>query len=171
MEPTGAAHGLVCEDEPGLAFALRAILHRCGVDTVTVAASGTEALSAAVDAGPHIVVVDIALSGVLGVRLVSELRSLAPVAIIVVLSPFAALRQAVVAAGATEVIDIADIPLVETCLQHLLAHHLGCSCGYSESQSAPTSSVSGRTGEGSPVSVRYVTAGPHRDGRFRPQGD
>lgn len=77
-----SARILVCDDEPQILRALRIVLREAGF-TVTVTATGEEALDAAALDAPDAVIVDLVLPGVDGVEITRRLREWSDAPIIV----------------------------------------------------------------------------------------
>ena len=108
--------GLVYDDDPDTRRAVVAILARCGFQVAGYVASPADALVAAT-ANPDVIVLDLALSGSRGLGILAALRAVAPGCALVVLSPFGALRQAALEAGACDFIDKRDMRQLEGCLR------------------------------------------------------
>ncbi|MGH9284654.1 MAG: response regulator [Acidimicrobiales bacterium] len=106
---------MVCDDEPIVRSAVRAVLERCGF-VVGTAGSADAAVQAATAEPPDAIVVDLDLSGDRGVRLITALLQAAPGCAVVVVTTFTALRQAALDAGARVVIDRSDLRDLEPCL-------------------------------------------------------
>lgn len=104
-------------------------MERNGISVVGVENSGTRAIAAARSTLPDLVVMDLALSGALGLRLVGALLDAAPGAAVVVLSPFNTLRGAALFAGALELVSLRDLRRLAVCVHHVLAAHPdACEC-------------------------------------------
>lgn len=100
---------------------MEAILARCGFDLVGSVESAGDALVAVELATPDVVVVDLTLTGDLGVRVVTALRAAQPRCAVVVLSPFPSLRQSALEAGAYDFVadSSSDLRELERCLRRL----------------------------------------------------
>ena len=110
--------GLVFDDDADTRRAVTAILSRSGFDVVGVVSSPAEALAAA-GGLPDVVVLDLALSGTRGLGILGALHAVAPACELVVLSPFVALREAALDAGACDFIDKRDMRQLERCLRRV----------------------------------------------------
>lgn len=133
--------GLVFDDVD-TRLAVEVILDQCGFDVVAEVTSAEEAIRHAARAEPDAVVVDLALSGPLGLGIVPRLLAAAPGAAIVVLSPFTALHGPALEAGARELLDKYDLRPLRPLL-HLVRSSpegsRGCTCGFTVR--SPSSSV------------------------------
>ncbi len=116
-----ATGGLICDDDFGSRRALSAVLKRKGFDTVATVQSAEDLLAHAGHPGVRVILLDLALAGMAGLRIIASLRAVAPSAVIVLLSPFAGLRRAAVDAGAYELVDPHDLRELERCLDRLVA--------------------------------------------------
>lgn len=127
MDAPRPPRALVCADEPALVHAVRVMLEGSGVEVVATAATPTEAILAARATEPAFIVLDLTLSGALGLRIVGALQAAAPDAAVVVLSPFESLRGAAVDAGALELVTLRDLRRLGICVNHVLGVHCeGC---------------------------------------------
>ena len=114
---TGPLRGLIWDDDAVAERAIRALMEQCHFEVVAVATSVSGALKAAQRTQPHAVVLDLALTGELGLKIVPELAALAPGVAVVLLSPFAALEAHASDAGACGLMDKSDLRLLTRCLQ------------------------------------------------------
>ena len=114
--------GLVCDDEPASRRAVEAILAGCGFEVVASVGSAAEALVATELSSPDVVVLDLALAGDLGLRLIAALRFAQPGCAVVVLSSFTSLRRPALDAGAYDFVADAgaDLRELEACLRRLV---------------------------------------------------
>jgi ActR/RegA family two-component response regulator len=103
-------------------------MERRGVEVVGVLESAGDLISMASATRPDHIVVDLALSGELGLGIVGALRDAAPKCAVVVLCPFDSLRQPALRAGASELFDFTDLRKLDRCLQQQGAHEPGCDC-------------------------------------------
>ena len=113
--------GLICEDDVGCSRALRAMLRRKGFGIVATVSSADELLAAAAHAEARVILLDLALAGLAGLRIITPLRNLVPGAAVVVLSPFVNLRSAAMEAGAYDLVDLRDPRELERCLERVMA--------------------------------------------------
>lgn len=119
---------LVLEDDHSLLRAVNVILNRGGYK-VLAAESATQVIRAVERVHPELVVVDLALAGTRGVRLLSDIVTTSPRCPIVVLSPLEALRESALNAGAVALVDVTDLRPLEWCLHHLReGAHVDCDC-------------------------------------------
>lgn len=113
--------GLVCDDAPASRRAVEAILAGCGFEVVASVGSAAEALVATELSSPDVIVLDLALTGDLGLRVVAALRAAHSGCAVVVLSSFASLRRPALDAGAYDFVADAgaDLRELEGCLRRL----------------------------------------------------
>lgn len=129
MDAPRTPRALVCADEPGLLHAVRVMLEQNGVEVVATVDKGDQAVFAARATDPDLVILDLALSGALGLRLVGALRAAVPDTAVVVVSPFESLRRAAVGAGALDLVSPRDIRRLAVSVHHVLeAHPDTCEC-------------------------------------------
>lgn len=114
---------VLLEDVASTTRAVRMILQRCQLDVVAQTASLPVLLEAAAEQRPDVAVVDLALTGFLGLGVVGELHRAAPGCAVLVLSPFAGLTGAALEAGAHGCATPADVRPLERSL-----HELGVTC-------------------------------------------
>lgn len=124
--------GLVCEDDADIQRAILVLLKQCGFETVAVACSAREAIRLAAHLRPDIAVIDVALAGVRGLRVVGDLTAVSPGCDVIVLSAFETLRERAMVAGAFALCGMSDRRELRRCLAHALAHRApqldGCDC-------------------------------------------
>lgn len=133
MPARAALRGLVIHDDPVVVRAVAVIMGQCGVEPVAHVNSGAAGLPIARAERPQFVVLDLALSGVRGVHLVSDLQAAAPGCTVVVLSPYTGLHEPARQAGARDLLDPSDLRVLRRCLQDAVSGadgHAGCSCGW-----------------------------------------
>ncbi len=109
--------GLIWEDDAGAQRAVESVMERCGFQVVAVVASAPLAMRVAQRRRPHVIVLDLALTGELGLKVVPQLTTAAPGVAVVVLSSFNTLEGAALEAGACELLDKSDMRQLERCLQ------------------------------------------------------
>lgn len=122
---------VICEDDIVVADALVDILNGLfDFDVVAIVDSGDDAVAAAASTRPDVVVVDLALGGGSGLRIVPALLQAAPDCAVVVLVPyqFGQLRTDARDAGAMELMELTDLRPLLRCLEqiHLEAHPESC---------------------------------------------
>jgi DNA-binding NarL/FixJ family response regulator len=93
---------------PGMAALGRAIAD-ADLEVTSVASRWPELLTAVVETSPDAVVIDLAMAGRAGVRLISAVRALVPDCRIAVLSDLRAAPLIALEAGATAVVDPSDL--------------------------------------------------------------
>ncbi len=114
---TNPLRGLIWNDDAEARRAVESVMEHCGFQVVAVVASASPAMRAARRTRPHVIVLDLALTGELGLRVVPQLTTAAPGVAVVVLSSFRTLEEAALEAGACEVLDTSDMRQLERCLQ------------------------------------------------------
>ena len=90
-------------------------MNRCGYDVVAVV-STPAAMSATRRVQPHALVLDLAVTGELGLKVLPHLLAASPGVAIVVLSSFESLTAAAVEAGAYDLLARSDLRLLERSL-------------------------------------------------------
>lgn len=108
-------------DEPNTSRAVGAVLRRCGFETAGAVTSPAEALVATGGCEPDVVVLDLALTGELGLGAVQALHAVAPKCAVVVVSSFDTMRPAALQAGAYDFVGLSDLRLLERCMRRLAA--------------------------------------------------
>lgn len=132
METTTAAlAAVICEDDTLAATALVDTLNGLyGFEVVALVTSGDDVVAATARTQPNVVVVDLALAGEAGLRIVAALREAAPGCAVVVLvaSPFGRLRASAEDAGAMALVEMDDLRPLRRCLEqvHLRSHAENC---------------------------------------------
>lgn len=123
MEPmvagTELRRAVLLEDDPSVSFAVTTMLERRGFEVAAIVELGADAIQAADQFQPRVVVADLALSGGLGLRIVSAFLAAAPRAAVVLVSPFERLRPEALQAGARELVGMNDLRYLARCIQHL----------------------------------------------------
>lgn len=110
---------VVCVSEDGsLSQVLRA-LEDSGFEVLAAVDRGLHLLPPVADFGPDVVVLDVALVGTLGLRLIGMVRHLAPDAAVVVLTPLHTLHVAALEAGAYAVVPADDLRTLTATLGEL----------------------------------------------------
>ncbi|HVL99546.1 MAG TPA: response regulator [Egibacteraceae bacterium] len=114
-EPPGDSplRGLIVHDDVAVQRALAVIMERCGFQVVGVSGFPDDSIPAARATRPDAIVIDLALSGDLGLRIIPEFLQASPACMVVVLSPFTALREQSRELGALSVVDPRDLRHVE----------------------------------------------------------
>jgi ActR/RegA family two-component response regulator len=116
VEPATAL--LLCGDASVPCDVLLRTVVAAGVEVVAHERRWSEAVHLAVDLAPDVAVVDLAVAGSAGVRVVSMLRSALPGCEVVVISPLPDLDAAVREAGAVQVVRPEDLrPLTAVLLR------------------------------------------------------
>lgn len=105
--------GLIVHDDPAVQRALAVIMERCGFQVMGVAGFPDDSIPAARATRPDAVVLDLALSGDLGLGIIPAFLATAPACMVVVLSPFTGLREQARELGALGLVDPRDLRHVE----------------------------------------------------------
>ena len=105
--------GLIVHDDVAVQRALGVIRERCRFQVVGVAGYPDESIPAAKATRPDAVVFDLALTGDLGLKIIPEFVATSPACMVVVLSPFTALRDEARQLGAMGLVDPRDLRHVE----------------------------------------------------------
>lgn len=109
---------LLCGDGTVSRAALERAVADAGFEVAAVVSRWMAAVEWAVQFPVDAVVVDLALAGKLGVRLVATLRAAAPTTPVIVVTPLSAIDLVSIEAGAVEVVDPSDLrPLVHALLR------------------------------------------------------
>jgi CheY-like chemotaxis protein len=101
---------VVCDDDEIVRQVVSDLLVDCGYEVVGEAATAVEIIALVEQRWPHVVVLDMALTGMSGIEAIPLLRVAASGVVIVVYSAFDDLRQHALAAGADQVVDKLDPP-------------------------------------------------------------
>lgn len=101
--------GLVCTDDEHLGPAIALLMHTSGVPVFGIARTVDDVLRVVRGAEPHVMVVDITALGARGLRALPALLDAAPGSFLAVVSPFPALAEEALAAGASVVVDRSDL--------------------------------------------------------------
>lgn len=117
--PARRLRALVYEDDAATRRAVGVIADRCGFDVVGEVESAADAVLAAELSRPDAIVVDLALTGVLGLGILRTLQVAAPECAIVVLSSFETMRRPALQAGAYEFVGNSDLRRLERCLRRV----------------------------------------------------
>jgi len=141
--PAEALRALSCNDDAGIRRAVEVIVRRCGCDLVGDVGAAGEAIVAAKVAEPDVVVVDLALTGDLGLGVVAGLHAVCPRCAVIVVSSFDTMRQAALAAGAYDFVGNADLRALERSLRRLAGARSGRGGGSGHEDRAPTPAGSG----------------------------
>lgn len=120
--------GLICHDDVAVQRAIGVILQRNGFSKLVVARTASEAIAAAERIKPDAVVVDLALTGELGLTAITAFRDAAPDCHIFCLSPFNGLGDKVGDAGAECLLDPCDLRPLEHWLVRSLYPDSTCGC-------------------------------------------
>lgn len=122
---------VVCEDDAVVAAALvDTVDGMFGFEVVARVDSGDDALAAVARVKPDIVVLDLAVAGDSGLRIVADLRRAAAACAVVVVVPyrFGGLRASAEEAGAMALMELTDLRPLRACLEriHISAHAESC---------------------------------------------
>src|SRR4051812_33758770 len=116
-----AMTAVVCDDEPAKRRAVAEILVQAGCDIVVQTATLADLQRVVAATTSTIIVLDLAMTGMAGLEVVRELHASCDECAIVVLSPFTALRQDAIAAGARGLVDVRDLRELKCLLGSLAA--------------------------------------------------
>ena len=105
--------GLIVHDDVAVQRALGVIMERCRFQVVGVASFPDTSIPAARATRPDAVVFDLALSGDHGLKIIPEFLASSPACMVVVLSPFTALRGQALELGAMGLVHPRDLRHVE----------------------------------------------------------
>lgn len=137
MPGDGRLRLLVCHDDPAMQWAIAVAAERAGFDVVGVVTQGADVIDAVARHRPDALVLDVALTGVVGLAILGQLSQAAPRCAAILMSPFEALHEAARSAGAYDVVAASDVRQLARSLRELHeSAHAGCTC-------ADTPSVSG----------------------------
>lgn len=98
--------------------AVGAIVEGCGFDVVSFADPPVDVVSTVKALRPEVVVLELAIAGAQGLRIVRDLLDAAPGCAVILLAPFENLREPAISAGAFELITN-DLGTLERCLHEL----------------------------------------------------
>lgn len=105
--------GLVCHDDVAAQRAIGVLMKRSGFTDPVVAAYASEGVDAAERSKPDAVVVDLAVTGDLGLCAIAAFHHAAPCCLVLCLSSFTALEPLARAAGALCLVDPRDLRHLE----------------------------------------------------------
>ncbi len=115
---------LMCEDDTVIASALVDTANgQFGFAVVAPVRSGAEAVEASSRIQPDLVVIDIALLGEVGLRIIPVLVGAVPgrAVVVVAQAPFERLRGPAIAAGAMALVELSDLRQLRPCLRRVAA--------------------------------------------------
>ncbi len=129
---------ILLEDSTTRAAVTR-LLYRAGFGAQAVVPSLPDLLPALDRVRPDVVVVDLSMCGLDGIKVLPSLRAAAPEMRVIALVPFETLREATLSAGATAVVTVRDLrPLVD-CLDAVRTlAHAGSVCDCCSPPPAPS---------------------------------
>jgi DNA-binding response OmpR family regulator len=110
---------LLCGEATVPCAVLERTVSDAGFEVVAKVHHWSEAVERVADLGVDVAIVDLALTGTVGVRVVSVLRSAAPTSEVIVLSPLRDVDLASLDAGATEVVYPTDLRPLTAALQRI----------------------------------------------------
>ena len=117
---------VICEDDAVVATALAHTLRDLyGMRVAATVRTAAAALVAAASIQPNLVVIDLALTGQRGLRIVPELHEAAPGCAVVVCAPpeFVDLRLDAVASGAVTLVKASDVRPLHCSVERLISMH------------------------------------------------
>jgi DNA-binding response OmpR family regulator len=110
---------LLCGDATVACATLRGLVEDAGFEVVAAVRRWSEAVERAVDTPADVAVVDLALAGTIGVRLLAVLRTAAPSTTLVAVSPLPDIDLVALEAGARAVVHPDDLRPVGATLRAL----------------------------------------------------
>ena len=111
---------VVCDDDAAVRAVVSAMLEDVGCDVVGEADLATHAIEMTGALHPGLVVLDVALPGMSGYEALPLLKQAAPDCTVLVFSAFDQERDALLAAGADEVLHKSRLDELEDCVRQLL---------------------------------------------------
>jgi DNA-binding NarL/FixJ family response regulator len=150
--PVEPLRGLSCIDDPATRRAVDVILRRCGYHVIAEVGSAAEAIVAAGVGKPDAVVLDLALTGDLGLGVLAALHAASPGCAVIVVSSFDTMRPATLEAGAYDFLANSDLRVLERSLLRLAAGRPAVAPD-GGSRTAPAVQL-----DGAPTSVRTSAA-------------
>jgi len=150
--PVEPLRGLLCMDDPATRRAVDVLLRRCGYRVIAEVGSAAEAIVAAGIGEPDAVVLDLALTGDLGLGALAALHAASPGCAVIVVSSFDTMRPATLEAGAYDFVGNSDLRGLWRSLQRLAAGRQGGGEG-DGSRTAPAVQL-----DGAPSSARTSPA-------------
>lgn len=124
-----AVTGLVCTGDETLGRAVALLMHASGLRVLAVADSVDDAIGVARASRPEAIFLDVAAFGIRGLAVLPVIVDAAPESAVTVYSPFPALAEAVLASGASAVVDPSDLrPLLPVLAGVRDAAHAGYAC-------------------------------------------
>jgi DNA-binding response OmpR family regulator len=112
---------LLCADATLPCAVLGRLVGDAGFEVVAAVRHWSDAVERAAHLGVDVVIVDLALTGTIGVRVIAVLRSAAPTSQIIALSPLRDVDLAVYEAGAVEVVHPTDLRPLSAALGRIAA--------------------------------------------------
>ena len=110
---------VVCDDDPVIRRIIGSILQGAGFDQIVEAALATDLLQMLPMLRPELVVLDVALPGMSGIEALPVVIERAPGALVIVVSAFDSLDEAVLRAGATAIVPKYELDRLEQVLTSL----------------------------------------------------
>ena len=108
----------VFEDDGPTCRAVGAIVEGCGFGVVSFAERPVDVVSTVKALRAEVVVLELAMAGAQGLRIVRDVLDAAPGCAVILLAPFENLRESAISAGAFELITN-DLGILERCLHEL----------------------------------------------------
>ncbi len=110
---------VICTDDDARAALLAWALTSCAFSSVHITQSYGAFLEVARTECADAALIDLALAGAQGVKVVSSVHAVAPATRVVLLSSFSSVRKAAMAHGAFDLIDPSDIAALQTSLRRM----------------------------------------------------
>ena len=127
MEQEGLPKAVVCDDDPVVRHVVSIVLRAAGYDVVGEAATAIECTALAEAFQPQVVILDLSLSGIMGIDEIPRLKAGAPNTAVVVFSAFESMRPAALDAGADCLIDKTSMGDLEDELRRLATEYRAAS--------------------------------------------
>jgi DNA-binding NarL/FixJ family response regulator len=123
VEEAGPLRAVVCDDDPVVRHVVSIVLRAAGYEVSGEAATAIEVTALAEAFQPQVVVLDLSLSGIMGIDEIPRLKAASPGSTVVVFSAFESMRPAALAAGADCLIDKTSMGDLEDELRRLAAEY------------------------------------------------
>ena len=121
MTTDAALHAIVYDDDVSTRRAAAVIVERSGADLLDVTGDVGDVVEHVRPRLPDLIVLELALAGALGLGIVPALLAAVPGTAVILLSPFGALREAALGAGAYDLVDGDDLRELRRCVRRLVA--------------------------------------------------